>query len=274
MSSVGEDSIEREPLGAARRRPAPPRRRRAWSASGTTPARGRPPRRAPRRWHCPPAGSSRPSPSVPSVSSWPSCPTSSTVSPRPTKPPGLGVHLRDQRAGRVDDRQVAPLGLRPDRGGHAVGGEHHGRAVGHLVQLVDEHRALPLQIGARRARCARSAAARRPGGDSAAVPARRCRSPGRRRRRTTAGRPAAPPRPGQVGPDPQRRADPAQHPQCLRPGGHGAQPSQRRVRGVDDHPHHRDRQIPGVGSARTIAEDSMSTASAPVRASRSRSSTR
>ena len=67
---------------ARSRRPRPPR---AWSAPGTTPAPGRRPGPGrPRRCRSP-AGSPGASPSVPSTSSCPSCPISSTVSPRPAK---------------------------------------------------------------------------------------------------------------------------------------------------------------------------------------------
>ena len=62
------------------------------------------------------------------------------------EPPGLGVHLGHQRAGRVDHGQPPAARLRADRRRHAVRGEHHGRAVGHLVQLVDEHRAAAFQV--------------------------------------------------------------------------------------------------------------------------------
>jgi hypothetical protein len=62
------------------------------------------------------------------------------------EPTRLGVHLGDQRARRVDRLQTPAGGLRPHRRGHAVGGEHHGRAIGYGVQLVDEHRSARLQI--------------------------------------------------------------------------------------------------------------------------------
>jgi hypothetical protein len=58
---------------------------------------------------------------------------------------GLAVHLADQRAGGVERDQVPPAGLDRHRLRHAMGGEHHGRAGRHLVQLVHEHRALGLQ---------------------------------------------------------------------------------------------------------------------------------
>ena len=58
----------------------------------------------------------------------------------------LVVHLGDQRAGRVDHRQVALGGQLLDPLGHAVGGEDRHRAGRDLVQFVDEHRAAGAQI--------------------------------------------------------------------------------------------------------------------------------
>ena len=54
---------------------------------------------------------------------------------------GLAVHLGHQRARGVDGAQVALGGLLDDGRGHAVRGEHGQGALGHLVQLVDEHHA-------------------------------------------------------------------------------------------------------------------------------------
>ncbi len=51
---------------------------------------------------------------------------------------GLVVHLGHQRAGGVDDLQAAGGGGLVDGRGDAVGGEHHDRALGHLVVVVDE----------------------------------------------------------------------------------------------------------------------------------------
>ena len=59
----------------------------------------------------------------------------------------LGVHLRDERAGGVDDVESAGRGLLADGRCHPVRGEDDGRAVGHLVEFVDEHRALLLEVG-------------------------------------------------------------------------------------------------------------------------------
>ena len=58
----------------------------------------------------------------------------------------LDVHLGHQRAGRVEHLQAARLGLAPHRLRHAVRAEDHGAAGGHLVQLLDEHRALGAQV--------------------------------------------------------------------------------------------------------------------------------
>jgi DNA recombination protein RmuC len=63
------------------------------------------------------------------------------------EPLRLVVHLRDQRAGRVDRLQL-PLGcLLVDHGGHTMGREDHRRALGHLVRLLDEDRPPLLQRG-------------------------------------------------------------------------------------------------------------------------------
>ena len=59
----------------------------------------------------------------------------------------LVVHLGDQRAGGVDRLQAALGGLLVHHRGDAVGGEHDGRALGHLVELLDEDRAAGLQVG-------------------------------------------------------------------------------------------------------------------------------
>ncbi len=65
----------------------------------------------------------------------------------PGEPPGFVVHLADQRAGRVHYVQFAQPRLLPDARGDAVRREHHGGTRGHLVQLLDEHRAAPFQVG-------------------------------------------------------------------------------------------------------------------------------
>ena len=60
---------------------------------------------------------------------------------------GLAVHLRDERARRVDGLQAAALGVRVDGGRHAVGGEDGRRALGdRLVELLDEDRAALAQL--------------------------------------------------------------------------------------------------------------------------------
>ena len=61
------------------------------------------------------------------------------------EPHGLAVHLGDQRAGRVDGAQRQRPRLLVDDRGDTVRREDDGRALGHLVGLVDEDRAAPLQ---------------------------------------------------------------------------------------------------------------------------------
>ncbi len=61
------------------------------------------------------------------------------------EPLRLVVHLRDQRAGRVDGAQPAPARLGVHARGDAVRGEHHDRSLGHLVGLFDEDRAASPQ---------------------------------------------------------------------------------------------------------------------------------
>src|SRR5690606_2887482 len=56
------------------------------------------------------------------------------------------MHLGDQRAGGVKHAQAALLGLFAHRERHAVGGEDHRVARRHLVQFVDEDRALVTQV--------------------------------------------------------------------------------------------------------------------------------
>jgi hypothetical protein len=58
---------------------------------------------------------------------------------------GLLVDLGHQRAGGVDHLELACPGLRVDLGRDPVGGEHHGRALGDLVELVHEDRAPGLE---------------------------------------------------------------------------------------------------------------------------------
>ena len=63
------------------------------------------------------------------------------------EPPGLLVHLGDQRAGGVDHLQLAGRGLLVHGRRHTVRGEHHQRTLGDLVGLLDEDRAASLQPG-------------------------------------------------------------------------------------------------------------------------------
>ena len=59
----------------------------------------------------------------------------------------LGVHLADERAGRVDHVELRGAGGIPYRGRDAVGREDDRRALRHLVELVDEDGAAALEIG-------------------------------------------------------------------------------------------------------------------------------
>ena len=61
------------------------------------------------------------------------------------QPLRLAVHLGDERAGGVDIVEPARFGDRRHDLRHAMGGEHHGPAVGHFVQFLDEDRAQPTQ---------------------------------------------------------------------------------------------------------------------------------
>ena len=57
------------------------------------------------------------------------------------QPLGLAMDLGDERASRIDIAEAAVQCGGGHRLGHAVGREHHRPVVGHLVELVDEHRA-------------------------------------------------------------------------------------------------------------------------------------
>ncbi len=99
----------------------------------------------------------------------------------------LDVDLRHQRTGRVEHGEPPRHGVGLHGLRHAVRREHDGRAARHLVELVDEHRALPLQVlddgpvvDDLVAHVDRRPMQRR-------APARRSRSRGRRRRRSRGG---------------------------------------------------------------------------------------
>ena len=62
------------------------------------------------------------------------------------QPCHLHVHLGDQRTGGVEDLEMPLLGFLAHRLRHAVGAEDHGGAIGHLVQFLDEHRAVVAQL--------------------------------------------------------------------------------------------------------------------------------
>ena len=57
----------------------------------------------------------------------------------------LDMHLGDQRAGRVDDRQAARGGAFLDRAGDTMGAEDRDAARRHLVDLVDKMRPFAAQ---------------------------------------------------------------------------------------------------------------------------------
>ena len=58
----------------------------------------------------------------------------------------LAMDFRHQRAGGIDGKKVASSGFCRDRFRHAVRGEDHRRsALGNLVELLHEHRALALE---------------------------------------------------------------------------------------------------------------------------------
>ena len=62
------------------------------------------------------------------------------------EPLGLDVDLGHERAGGVDRVELAHAGVRVDARGHAVGGEHHRGALGHVGLGLDEHRAALAQL--------------------------------------------------------------------------------------------------------------------------------
>jgi len=59
---------------------------------------------------------------------------------------GLAVDLGDQRASRVDGEDIARFGILWNRFRHAMRGkDNRFRRIFHLVELLDENRALGLQ---------------------------------------------------------------------------------------------------------------------------------
>ena len=58
----------------------------------------------------------------------------------------LDVHLVDERAGRVEDREAARGRLLAHRLRHAVGAEDERRAGRHVGEVLDEDRALLLEV--------------------------------------------------------------------------------------------------------------------------------
>ena len=113
------------------------------------------------------------------------------------EPARLRVHLRHERARRVDRRESARGCSVAHRGSDAVRGEDDGRPFGHVVDRVDEDRAALPRARARRASCGRSACARRRASRTARARARLSRRPARHPRSSPAerpGGPASPPR--------------------------------------------------------------------------------
>ena len=66
--------------------------------------------------------------------------------PRLREAARLGVHLVDERAGGVDHVELAAGGVALHLRRDTVGGEDDGRAVGHLVELLDEDGAALLEV--------------------------------------------------------------------------------------------------------------------------------
>ncbi len=62
------------------------------------------------------------------------------------QPRDFHVHLGDQRTGGIEHLEVALIGLLAHGLRHAMRAEDHGGAIGHFVQLLDEHRAVGAQL--------------------------------------------------------------------------------------------------------------------------------
>lgn len=58
---------------------------------------------------------------------------------------GLGMNLRHERAGCIDDRKLPRFCFKHDRLRHAMCAEHGHRPVRHLIQFLDESGAFLLQ---------------------------------------------------------------------------------------------------------------------------------
>ena len=132
------------------------------------------------------------------------------------------MHLRDERAHRVDDLEAAALAVLLHRRRDAVRREDADRTGRDLVLGLDEDRAEPLEPAQRRGRCGRSRGGRRPAGRAPRAGARRSRSPGRRRRRTSAAR--------RAGRGPLAAPPPAPSARGGRCAGHGVADGSRRER--------------------------------------------
>ena len=104
------------------------------------------------------------------------------------------MHLGDQRAGGVEREEVAARAPRraPTSARHARRRSPALASSGHLVELLDEDRALGLAGSRPRSGCGRSRGAHRPARRSARAPARRSGWPAPRRRRSRAASRAGP----------------------------------------------------------------------------------
>ena len=160
----------------------------------------------------------------------------------------LGVHLRDERAGRVDHREVPGRRLRPHGGGDAVRGEHHPRSRAAPRRSPGRTPRRAPAARAPRARCARSGAARTPGrrsGSSARSTMSIARSTPAQNERGSASSTVRSP----VAASQSRSAGAARRRarRATTPRTGGAGPRERALRGVDDRADHRERPTGGGG---------------------------
>ena len=125
-------------------------------------------------------------PKVPITSGWPAWPMNRMWRPSSISRSRLAMNLGNERAGRIDIGEAAALRLGRHGFRNAMGGKDHGPVVGHLVELVDEHRAESRAAGRPRSGCGRSRAGHRPAPRTARARARRSGSRGRLRRKSRA----------------------------------------------------------------------------------------
>ena len=131
-------------------------------------------------------------PIVPSTSGWPAWPIRISLRPCADIALALIVHLGDQRAGRIEHRQIARRRLLLDALRDAMRAEHRDGVRRDFGELLDEHRALGLEALDDDVCCARSRGARRPAARISAARARRSRSRAPRRRKIRAAEPESP----------------------------------------------------------------------------------